>query len=107
MEMNDTEMSILNGLTDALKFAEGKTDDAKVYNDEMIKAAQRAQEDINVRELRERLDLTQAQFAETFGVSCETLRNWEQGKRKPEGPAKVLLNVIAHDPKCVFEALRA
>jgi len=53
------------------------------------------------------LDLTQAQFAETFGVSCETLRNWEQGKRKPEGPAKVLLNVIAHDPKCVFEALRA
>lgn len=47
MEMNDTEMSILNGLTDALKFAEGKTDDAKVYNDEMIKAAQRAQDYID------------------------------------------------------------
>lgn len=99
MEMNDTEMSILNGLTDALNFAKGKTDDAKVYRVRV--------KDINVRELRERLDLTQAQFAETFGVSCETLRSWEQGKRKPEGPAKVLLNVIAHDPKCVFEALRA
>lgn len=99
MEMNDTEMSILNGLTDALNFAKVKTDDAKVYRVRV--------KDINVRELRERLDLTQAQFAETFGVSCETLRNWEQGKRKPEGPAKVLLNVIAHDPKCVFEALRA
>ena len=99
MEMNDTEMSILNGLTDALNFAKGKTDDAKVYRVRV--------KDINVCELRERLDLTQAQFAETCGVSCETLRNWEQGKRKPEGPAKVLLNVIAHDPKCVFEALRA
>jgi len=99
MEMNDTEMSILSGLTDALKFAKGKTDGAKVYRIRV--------KDINVRELRKRLDLTQAEFAETFGVSCETLRNWEQGKRKPEGPAKVLLNVIAHDPKCVFEALRA
>lgn len=46
-KLNDTEMSILNGLTDALKFAESKTDDTKVYNDEVIKAAQRAQDYID------------------------------------------------------------
>lgn len=98
-KMNDTEMSILNGLNEALSFANGENEDVEIHK-VVVK-------DINIRELRERLDLTQEQFAMTFGVSRDTLRNWEQGKRKPEGPARVLLNVIAHDPKCVFDALRA
>src|SRR5689334_5820093 len=47
-----------------------------------------------VRDLRRRAHLTQAQFAATIGVSLDTVRNWEQGKRSPRGPARALLNLI-------------
>ena len=55
----------------------------------------------NVRELRRRLGLSQAQFAARFGFSVETLRNYEQGHRQPKGPARVLLEVIAAEPDAV------
>jgi putative transcriptional regulator len=58
-----------------------------------------------VRDLRRRARLTQQQFAEKLGVPVETIRNWEQGKRAPRGPARALLAVIAHDPDTVFAAL--
>jgi len=58
-----------------------------------------------VRELRRRAKLTQAQFAARLGVPLETIRNWEQGKRSPRGPARALLAVIAHSPDTVFAAL--
>ena len=58
-----------------------------------------------VRELRLRAKLTQAQFAARLGVPLETIRNWEQGKRSPRGPARALLAVIAHSPDTVFAAL--
>ena len=58
-----------------------------------------------VRELRLRAKLTQAQFAARLGVPLETIRNWEQGKRSPRGPARALLAVIAHSPDMVFAAL--
>ncbi|MBI3700342.1 MAG: helix-turn-helix domain-containing protein [Afipia sp.] len=58
-----------------------------------------------VRELRLRAKLTQAQFAARLGVPLETIRNWEQGKRSPRGPARALLAVIAHSPETVFAAL--
>ncbi len=58
-----------------------------------------------VRALRHRARLTQAQFAEKLGVPVETIRNWEQGKRAPRGPARALLTVIAHAPDTVFAAL--
>ena|SRR5436305_14944752 len=58
-----------------------------------------------VRELRKRARLTQQQFAARLGVPVETIRNWEQGKRMPRGPARALLAVIAHAPEMVFAAL--
>ena len=58
-----------------------------------------------VRELRRRARLTQQQFAARLGVPVETIRNWEQGKRMPRGPARALLAVIAHAPETVFAAL--
>ena len=58
-----------------------------------------------VRDLRLRTKLTQAEFASRLGVPIETIRNWEQGKRSPRGPARALLAVIAHDPEMVFAAL--
>jgi putative transcriptional regulator len=58
-----------------------------------------------VRELRRRARLTQLEFASRLGVPVETIRNWEQGKRMPRGPARALLAVIAHAPETVFAAL--
>jgi putative transcriptional regulator len=58
-----------------------------------------------VRDLRRRSRLTQLEFAARLGVPVETIRNWEQGKRMPRGPARALLAVIAHAPDTVFAAL--
>jgi putative transcriptional regulator len=58
-----------------------------------------------VRDLRRRARLTQTEFASRLGVPVETIRNWEQGKRAPRGPARALLAVFAHSPDTVFAAL--
>ena len=60
---------------------------------------------IAVRDLRRRACLTQMEFAAKLGVPVETIRNWEQGKRAPRGPARALLAVFAHAPETVFAAL--
>ncbi len=61
----------------------------------------------DVRAIREKLDVTQAEFALMIGVSLATLRNWEQGRRVPDGPAQALLRVAAANPKAVVTALSA
>jgi putative transcriptional regulator len=58
-----------------------------------------------VRDLRRRARLTQQEFAARLGVPVDTIRNWEQGKRMPRGPARALLAVIARAPETVFAAL--
>ncbi len=58
-----------------------------------------------VRSLRRRTRMTQVEFAARLGVPVETIRNWEQGKRIPRGPARALLTVVAHAPETVFAAL--
>jgi len=59
----------------------------------------------NVRAIRQRLGLSQQQFADRYGFSVETIRNYEQGHRHPTGPARVLLAVIANEPDAVTRAL--
>ena len=54
---------------------------------------------------RRRLGLSQTEFAAWFGISPGTLRNWEQGRRVPEGPARVLLRVIEREPEAVRRAI--
>jgi putative transcriptional regulator len=54
-------------------------------------------------DIREKLGLSQSQFASLLGISVGTLRNWEQGRRKPEGPAKVLLQVAARYPYVLLD----
>jgi putative transcriptional regulator len=58
-----------------------------------------------VRQVRARCGLTQAAFAEKIEVPIETLRNWEQGKRHPRGPARALLKLIDTAPDAAFAAL--
>ncbi|MCL5030820.1 MAG: helix-turn-helix domain-containing protein [Bacteroidetes bacterium] len=57
------------------------------------------------KQIRERLGLSQNKFAKLLGISMSTLQNWEQGRRKPEGPAKVLLNVAAKYPDAVLNTV--
>jgi len=59
----------------------------------------------DVKALRVTLDQSQSEFALMIGVSVATLRNWEQGRRTPDGPARALLQVAAYNPAVVVEAL--
>ena len=59
----------------------------------------------DVKRMRVELGQTQAEFALMIGVSLSTLRNWEQGRRVPDGPALALLRVVAHNPGAVIAAL--
>ena len=61
----------------------------------------------DVRAIRLNLDQSQTEFALMIGVSVATLRNWEQGRRSPEGPARGLLKVAAEQPDAVRRALSA
>ena len=55
--------------------------------------------EIDVAKLRAKLGLSQTKFADEFGLDVSTVRSWEQGKRRPDGPARVLLMVIARSPR--------
>ncbi len=58
-----------------------------------------------IKELRNRTKLSQPDFATLLGVEVSTLRNWEQSRREPTGPAKALLRAIRNDPEHVIKAL--
>jgi len=60
---------------------------------------------LDIKAIREKLKKSQSEFALMLGVSISTLQNWEQGRRKPEGPARVLLKIASKNPKAVTEAL--
>ncbi len=91
--------SIRRGLAEAVAFAEG--------NAAADRYRVRIPAEIDVKAIRAKLRMTQAEFAGRFGFSIDTLRHWEQGRRVPEGPARAYLRVIARDPKAVQKALKA
>ena len=84
------------------------SDTAPIFTARELKRARRivsppAPEDL--RRIRHRLGLSQVQFAARYGFSVETIRNYEQGHRRPSGPVRVLLRVIAAEPDAVTRAL--
>ncbi len=60
---------------------------------------------VDVKAVRMQLGKSQSEFALMIGVSVSTLQNWEQGRRRPEGPARALLRVAAANPEAVAAAL--
>ena len=60
---------------------------------------------VDVKAVRKKLKMTQAQFAKTFGLGYDAVRDWEAGRRQPERTARILLTVIDRKPKAVREAL--
>jgi DNA-binding transcriptional regulator YiaG len=61
----------------------------------------------DIAALRRFVRLTQEQFAQAMGISVHTLRNWEQGRRTPEGPALALLRIAAKHPRIIRENLES
>jgi putative transcriptional regulator len=62
-------------------------------------------ESVDVKELRNRLHFSQGRFADAFGLSVDSVRHWESGRRVPEAAARALLVVISHDPQLVMRVL--
>lgn len=95
--MSSAFSSIKQGLDEAIKFSEGKVGKAVIHEFSPL----------DVKAVRAKVGMSQSEFASAFGISVSTLRHWERGDRIPHGPALVLLNVVAKEPKAVLKALRA
>jgi putative transcriptional regulator len=83
-------------------------DSARTYLDGSAdKAAYRVHvpETIDVRKIRAHLGLSQEAFAETYGFALSAVRDWEQGRRKPERSARILLRIVEREPDAVTRAL--
>lgn len=89
--------SIRQGLREAVAHQKGKARGVKTYTPS----------EVDVQALRQRIGMTQEEFAAKFGISLGTLRHWERGDRKPHGPALVLLRVIDKNDRAVLRALAA
>ena len=96
--MNVAFESIKAGLEEAIAFAKGEDTGAVVHR---IRVP-----DVNVAAIRRETGLSQGEFARSIGVAKGTLLNWEHGRRRPTGPAQVLLALIAKRPSVVRELLR-
>lgn len=96
MKDNDFRQ-ILKSIDQARAIHRGEQRPSRVFHYEPVK----------VKAIREKLGLTQAQFAKMICISLATLRNWEQGRTYPEGAAIALLRVAESKPEAVLEALHA
>ncbi len=96
--MSDVYESLIEGLNEALAFARGEETGAVVH--------QVAVPSVDVAAIRASTGLSQSAFARSIGVAKGTLLNWEHGRRRPTGPAQVLLAMIAKQPSLVTELLR-
>jgi putative transcriptional regulator len=89
---------IIPSLKEAVAWTEGENIPARITNVEV--------RIVDVRAVRRKLRLSQSEFALKFGFSPATLRNWEQGRTRPDRPSCVLLAVLATHPEAVEDALR-
>jgi putative transcriptional regulator len=83
-------------------------DSAKAYLDgtaDKRKYRAHVPETIDVRKIRGRLGLSQEAFAETYGFALAAVRDWEQGRRRPERSARILLKIVEKEPEAVTRAL--
>jgi putative transcriptional regulator len=63
--------------------------------------------EVDVKAIRQKLGMSQAEFARSFGFTLDAVQNWEQGRRRPEGAARAFLKVIEREPDAVRRALAA
>jgi putative transcriptional regulator len=88
---------IMKGLGEASDFVHGEADE-KAFRVHVP-------ETVDVKAIRKKLKLTQGEFAARYGFTVGAVRDWEQGRRRPEASARVLLKVVEKHPEIVAEAL--
>jgi len=86
---------LVSSIKEAGEIKTGKRNPSRVYQIEPP----------DIKGVREKLNVSQNEFAIMIGVSVRTLQNWEQGRRRPEGPAKALLRIASRNPQAVLDAL--
>lgn len=89
---------IIDGMNEAVRYMKGEEVPGIRVTTVQVPA-------IDVRKIRQKLKMSQSQFAARFGFSPALVRNWEQGRNRPDGAARVLLAVIARHPEAVEDAL--
>ena len=98
--MSTIGKEIIQGLREAVDYSRGQGSGFRVHEVQIP-------DTVDVRDIRGRLRMTQREFARRFGFSVYSVRNWEQGRRKPEGPARILLTIIDREPEAALRALSA
>jgi len=93
--MSERFESIRKGVEEAIEWKNGKKTGARV----------RTYTAMDVAKIRKKTNMSQKTFSEAFFIPLSTLRQWEQGKRVPQGPAQALLKIIDKDAKSALEAL--
>lgn len=93
--MTERFESIKKGAQEAIEWKKGKKTGARV----------RRYTAMDVAGIRKKTKMTQREFSESFSIPLSTLRQWEQGKRVPQGPAQTLLKIIDTDAKTVLRAI--
>jgi putative transcriptional regulator len=94
--VNKFSRDLVQGMKEAVDFAEGKQNGAVVHSVEVP----------DVRAIRRQLHMSQQRFAETYRIPLPTLKNWEQGRRAPDAPAAAYLHAISRQPMVIKEALQ-
>ena len=105
-----TNWEKLKAMTEEEIVAAAESDpDAPLITEEELKKFKRVHPltEIDVKDIRNRLNISQEQFAAYFGVSVRTIQEWEQGRRTPTATARNFLRVIAYNPMLVQKALQA
>ena len=92
--MSEIYESIMKGISEAICHAEGEN---------IGRTHQIVIPDCDVRSIRDEIGLSQTEFAQYIGISTATLQNWESNRRQPQGPARVLLGILQHNPNIVQE----
>jgi putative transcriptional regulator len=90
--------SIIQGLNEAIAWTRGESTNVRVT---LVHIPE-----VDLRKVRTKMGLSQSEFATKFGLPPATLRNWEQGRSRPDAPTRVLLAVIAKHPGAVEDVLR-
>jgi len=97
--MNSVTKSLLKGVNEAVQYASG---DKKDFCEHEVRVPQL----VNVKEIRQQLNLNRSDFSKNFGFSIRTIEKWEQGVRNPDTAARAYLTVIAYNSSVVAQALR-
>ena len=97
--MRNIGNELIKGMREAVDYVDGKKPKGARIRRVLIS------EKIDVKKVREQIGVTQEEFAAKLGISPRTIQHWEQGDRRPQGPARVLLTLLGEHPRSIERML--